>query len=483
MNKEDGLPVIGEEISSPADFARQVRTRVFETQAEIASYLGIDRSTISKYESGKIIPQREYLAYILKGLGEQEEYIQVASNESSPEENSVDATRGAAVEAYKNSLVRWVNRLFSYFRGAYPGVKGFRSWAHLCEVADEYERQRLAEKLSTPNRDNVKRGDWDERDAAPWQELPAQNGHSSSDGWNPQRTSPMQATTLSTVDAPISPALVVGASAPGETQQPPTEYTSTEAVTEPLHVLGQGSSVQLREPRLLFYPPTEWARGTWHLLRKRTLNRRVLLVTFFIALVPLAIAATVTALPMLRAIVGESVGPGGVLDELWLDSRQDPEAEVTYYVRGSRPIPEGQKVLVTVRGTYSVWPWSWWVEAPVCKGKPDPQPMYPTAERGAIGINGPVGLDAEYTFAAPGWSRAYCDREEEPPYVALTTLQFGLTNDGQWLNLEPVSSGYSAEHTYTYLVEGKGYPLQARLEDYDPGNNYGRLHITVSVPR
>ncbi len=115
--------------SSPGDFAGDIRLRAFRTQGEVAEYLGLDRSTIGRYESGGITPPIGYLAFLLGRYAEE----QIAARGSTP------ASGNTALE---EELLEAINELINDFPGRYPGVRVFRNWKHLCDIADEFERQR-----------------------------------------------------------------------------------------------------------------------------------------------------------------------------------------------------------------------------------------------------------------------------------------------------------------------------------------------------
>lgn len=169
-----------------------------------------------------------------------------------------------------------------------------------------------------------------------------------------------------------------------------------------------------------------------------------------------------------------------ILEQLWLDSWHPAGANVAYYVRGTVAIAEGRAITVTIRGTYSAWSKDWWKAT--CKGTPESAPQYSTESFTGSDPNGPVGLDAEYAFAAPSASGAYCVRQDSPPYVSLTPLELSLDNGSTWIEPTPIDMAFSPHHTYIYLLQGQGFPVQARLIDYDPTNNYGRLRITIAAP-
>jgi DNA-binding CsgD family transcriptional regulator/transcriptional regulator with XRE-family HTH domain len=116
--------------ASPAEFAHWVRVSVFSTQAAVAEYIGFDRSTIGRYEGGRIHPPVGYLAFLTELLGEQE-----ARSVKTPKE----------VWAIHEELVRRLNRIiFGYHqRGIYLNMYSISDWTHLTDVAEAFRRERL----------------------------------------------------------------------------------------------------------------------------------------------------------------------------------------------------------------------------------------------------------------------------------------------------------------------------------------------------
>lgn len=164
------------------------------------------------------------------------------------------------------------------------------------------------------------------------------------------------------------------------------------------------------------------------------------------------------------------------LDILWLDTRR-PHSEVSgYWVRGMKPVPAGRSALMVIEGTYSAWSAGWWKS--VCKGTPDPAPRFPSEGLSGESQVGMVGLDMEYAFAAPG-SSTYCGRQDAPPYASLSQIELSRDEGRTWEDPTPLNAGYSASHVYRYQITGQGSPIEFRLKDHDPQDNYGRLKIVV----
>ncbi|HEX9989951.1 MAG TPA: hypothetical protein VGE45_15935 [Chloroflexia bacterium] len=164
------------------------------------------------------------------------------------------------------------------------------------------------------------------------------------------------------------------------------------------------------------------------------------------------------------------------LDILWLDTWR-PHSEVSgYWVRGMKPVPAGSSALMVIEGTYSAWAAGWWKS--ICKGTPDPAPLYPSEGLDGSSKSGMVGVDMEYAFAAPG-SSIYCGRQGAPPYVSLSQIELSRDEGRTWEDPTPLSAGYSASHVYRYQITGQGSPLEFRLKDHDPQDNYGKLKVVV----
>ncbi|HYO48720.1 MAG TPA: hypothetical protein VEW94_02615 [Chloroflexia bacterium] len=164
------------------------------------------------------------------------------------------------------------------------------------------------------------------------------------------------------------------------------------------------------------------------------------------------------------------------LDILWLETWR-PSSEISgYWVRGTKPVPAGRSALMVIEGTYSAWPASWWKS--VCKGTPDRTPRFPSEGLNGENRAGMVGLDMEYAFAAPG-SSDYCWRQDAPPYASITQIELSRDEGRTWEDPTPLNAGYSAHHVYKYQITGQGSPIEFRLKDHDPQDNYGRLKIVV----
>lgn len=485
MNQGSDLFGIGKDVSSPADFAGDVRSRVFRTQKEVADYLGVHPATISKYESGKVIPPVEYLAFLVRHVGDQQEYANLDDE-------------ALTIDQYRNGLVKAVNRLIASFRGSYAGVRAFRDWEHLSEVAGEFEskrRGRMQRQPPLPENEANEELDSVQQDAI-FQDFGLLSDDPDMPGgawvsaeWHGKGT------VYTPFIGPVS-ATEAASRAPGSGEG----QITTELPTEPLMRLdddddGTGTGRTYEATRYAFDPA-----ASGHRLLDLLRQRRWTLIVSLAALLGISIAVAIALrsdhltpkTPTPQATVAVANTPcaaakatepssaqlqARVIEELCLDTRQAAASSTTYHVRSVKEIPAGQKIIVTVEGTFSAWSKESW--ASVCKGVPEAEPMYPTEWAGSDDINGPVGLDAEFAFAASSEGGPLCKRQDAPPYLTPTPLLFNLSNDDNWVESLPTSRSYSADHTYEYLLEGRGYPFQARVSDFDPTNNYGNLRINI----
>lgn len=136
---------------------------------------------------------------------------------------------------------------------------------------------------------------------------------------------------------------------------------------------------------------------------------------------------------------------------------------------------------VKVEGTYSSFnptlynqpAGSYWATC----GAPRSAPEFPTPSV----TNGPTGADAEFLFAAP---LPYFSCGNFKPPTPLDKFQIDTGSGFQ----DPVPVGGqpttpSADHTYTYRVYSSALlaPVKFKIIDGTPGDNYGRLKITISL--
>jgi hypothetical protein len=138
-------------------------------------------------------------------------------------------------------------------------------------------------------------------------------------------------------------------------------------------------------------------------------------------------------------------------------------------VHTNTTLENGVPYLVTVRGTYAVWPLSWWVGGG--QGAVESAPQYPSTGGQETG---PVVADFEYLF---GWYAP-------TPVLSLPMhLPFqGVSVDGgvTYNDLTPLGGQtYHSDHVYQYLVEGQGNQAYFKKHDYPTNDNYGQFRICI----
>jgi hypothetical protein len=112
---------------NPADFAFNLRLAVFETQREAADYFLINRSMISRYESGTATPPLGYLASLSCLLLAQGDEVTLPNAEH---------------EARQQFLVTQIKKLVNLFPGMYRLQVPFSDWKKLSEAGKRYESKR-----------------------------------------------------------------------------------------------------------------------------------------------------------------------------------------------------------------------------------------------------------------------------------------------------------------------------------------------------
>ena len=131
-------------------------------------------------------------------------------------------------------------------------------------------------------------------------------------------------------------------------------------------------------------------------------------------------------------------------------------------------LQSGVPYLVTVKGTYAVWPLSWWIGNG--QGAVEPAPEFPSPG----GANGRVVADFEYLF---GWYAP-------TPVLSLPMhLPFqGVSVDGgvTYNDLTPLAGQiYNPNHVYQYVIVGQGSQAFFKKHDYPTNDNYGQFKICV----
>ncbi len=133
----------------------------------------------------------------------------------------------------------------------------------------------------------------------------------------------------------------------------------------------------------------------------------------------------------------------------------------------------GQKYRVTMAGTYSIWFREQWTSPGVCiRGESEPLPMFPTP----LKTNGPVGADPYYRFARPFYGPC---QEPTDSSEMISPIMLSLDGGNTYSLAVPVVAKYREDHTYTYVVMGRGYPLKVRLDDVPLDDNYGEFIILI----
>ncbi len=129
MNEFQSLPTFQSSSENPlALFLADLRGWVFSSQARAATYFGLDRSTVWRYEEGRTLPPSAYLVelahLVAERLGDQ---------------RYADA-------AYRELLLQEINRaLVSY----YPNEQPFRTWNDALRTARKYYTRRASATSAT----------------------------------------------------------------------------------------------------------------------------------------------------------------------------------------------------------------------------------------------------------------------------------------------------------------------------------------------
>lgn len=154
----------------------------------------------------------------------------------------------------------------------------------------------------------------------------------------------------------------------------------------------------------------------------------------------------------------------GAQDELYLPASSTAGV-------ATRPLLPGVTYRVIIEGTLSLWRPEHW--SSVCAGTPWPAPQIPS--RGAWG---PVGVDAEWTWAWPT-SSSLCQQDGPVPRAQRRVLiQTTSTAPAEPLPA-PAETSMSPNHVYTYTITGSGAPAVFRFRDAPSGDNYGQLRILI----
>jgi len=158
-------------------------------------------------------------------------------------------------------------------------------------------------------------------------------------------------------------------------------------------------------------------------------------------------------------------------ETLVLDTHGPPGAQAAGPVTTAAPLTDGRRYVVTVRGTFSIWPtYGWTAPGTIC-GAAEAAPLLAGPEF----VNGPVGMDAQTVFAVPPTADydGFVCRPSEMPFYQAARVQFDL-GDG-FRGLVPAGGPYAvprADHTCAYEVTGRGAPLSVvpapRTAEHEP---------------
>ncbi|HEX2913802.1 MAG TPA: NB-ARC domain-containing protein [Chloroflexia bacterium] len=114
-----------------AEFAAELRAKSFSSKLEAARHFNLARPTVSRYESGQIVPPLGYLAELAR-LSLQQVQME-----------------GLPLEAYRQSLVQEINKALRWhYREKEPFQKPFQHWQALEELAESYLSGRQGEKTA-----------------------------------------------------------------------------------------------------------------------------------------------------------------------------------------------------------------------------------------------------------------------------------------------------------------------------------------------
>lgn len=166
-----------------------------------------------------------------------------------------------------------------------------------------------------------------------------------------------------------------------------------------------------------------------------------------------------------------------------LDVR-DPRNETSSVVAPaqSAPLEVGQRYVVTVTGTASIWPGTYYAQN-TC-GAADAQPMEPSPGQ----VRTLAGWDAQTIWAAPFGVEVYglglaCNGLELPAHLPDKSPGFQIADGaGAWSKPDPVGGPRSiprSDHQYTYEFVGSGQPLRFRFRDTPATDNSGVFTIVV----
>jgi hypothetical protein len=128
----------------------------------------------------------------------------------------------------------------------------------------------------------------------------------------------------------------------------------------------------------------------------------------------------------------------------------------------------GVLYLITIKGTYAVWPMSWWVGSG--QGAVEAAPQFSSPG----GANGPVVADWEWLF---GW---YAPTPILAFPIGLPFQSVSLDGGLTYGQLVPVGAqAYNPSHVYQYVVKGQNAQVFFKKHDSPTNDNYGVFRICI----
>lgn len=473
MSNPWGLPEMGP-INTLGDFVSSLRQRVFRSLRIAARSVGVNHTTLARYESEQTKPPLNYIAWLMTLIIEQQ-----SSNGTSP----------ADLEGGRLFFVEQIRNLARRFGGGYSTNPPIKTWDQVRDLADSYIAYSARRGLDRLLRSKslIRYG----QDMRPYptaddglSTLPLDKRVDVSGGSGAAGPMVEPVSEFAQHNALMQQGTYVATERSDPFNTPPDPDVDEQSIRT-AQTTGDDSVTgeQSREKRTRAWIP---ARSGPLVGAAITMAVVVVLVTLFWRVLQSNISSVwrtepTAGLPTSIPPDEGSVANGSsILEELWLDSWHSEGFAMDYNVKGSVPIAVGQQVTVVVQGTFSAWSKGWWTSVPACNGTPEASPQFPTYSLSTEDPNGPAAIDAEYAFAAPAHS-SYCSRSDNPPFVS--SSPFEISADGtNWLDPTPLSSSYSVQHKYSYRLTGAGVPFEFRTSDPDPSDNYGRLHIIISSP-
>jgi hypothetical protein len=165
-------------------------------------------------------------------------------------------------------------------------------------------------------------------------------------------------------------------------------------------------------------------------------------------------------------------------ETLHLDTRESPNDGAAGPVSSGQILDSRYQYLITVQGTFSLWPPSdWTAGTTVLCGMPEQAPQNASPNT----VNGWVGADAEENFSVPLVAGGNCSDLPSlgyPPDHGRFMIDLG----GGPAGVEPLGGtpdGFGPEHRYVYLVRGQDDYARFSLVDSVTSDNYGFLNVAI----